>query len=133
MSKRIHVYIEACASIDSASRFYWVTVGNSKQAMRDYLFLIAHAVSHGHFFERHSIEVAKFLTRVAASLGYSTVAELPFSQVDARELVRCIKKNEALPTGAAPEKLHQLEMLNSNYRFFVKCREAGLSACGDDV
>lgn len=127
MCKHYYYYIEAGAAIDCGSRFFRVGIGTSRQAVRDYLFLTAHAVSNGFYFERDSEPVSQFLTKISSSFGYRSVADLPLTQVDARELVRCIKSNWAAVKNHACHDATERQrlMLNADYRFMSKLR--GLS------
>lgn len=127
MSKHYYYYIEAGAAIDCGSRFFRVGIGASKQAVRDYLFLTAHAVSNGFYFERDSVQVSQFVAQIASSLGFRSVADLPLALIDARELVRCIKSNWAAVKHQTylDASEHQRLMLNADYRLISKLR--GLS------
>lgn len=83
-----HLYIEAGRMIDENSHFYKVGIGTSQQADRDYLFLVAHAANHGHYFAIWSDEVSDFLAKVKKSLNLDFV---PLQPISARDLVRHFK------------------------------------------
>lgn len=135
MSKHYYYYIEAGAAIDCGSRFFRVGIGTSKQAVRDYLFLTAHAVSNGFYFERDSAEVSRFVTQIACSLGFRSLADLPLAQVDARELVRCVKSNLAAARNQAQldNAERQRLMLHADYRFMSKLRGLNHLPSGNHV
>jgi len=116
-----HYYIIAGAQCDENTRLFKVGVGSSKQGSRDYLFLTAFAVEHGHFFELVSAKTDDFVRRVTLSLG----GVLPSIMVlSSREMVRYLKgaglptlSNDALLTHDA-----QLKVLNTNYRIISNLR-----------
>lgn len=132
MSKRHYIYIEAGALIDETSRFFNVAIGTTKQATRDYLFLMAHSVSHGFYFEPVSVISDNFLEKIAQSLSFSSVLELGVQHVDARCLVRSIKANVAMPISAAQltNADYQRLMLDKDYRFMSELRKNNLMPAG---
>lgn len=135
MSKHYYLYIEAGAAIDDGTRFFAVGIGTGKQATRDYLFLLGHAVSNGFFFERYSIETANFMVNVSRSLGLQSVWDLNVTQIDARELVRSIKTKSAAhgnPCAAENAEAQRL-MLNADYRFMSKLRGQNHLPSGNHV
>ena len=110
-----HLYISAGRQIDNSAQFFKVAVGSSAQANRDFLFLVAHAVDHGHYFALWSQREVEFCDRIARSLSLS---RLPFRRVTARDLVRSFKQGSSLPLSA--NLLHnahrQNAQLNLDYR-----------------
>ena len=92
-----HIYIESGATLDETSRFYKVAVGSSKQAQRDYLFLVAHSVDNGHYFEPVSPKTDEFLEKCWSLAQLDRFAVL---QVTARELVRSFKTGTSLSLSA---------------------------------
>lgn len=116
-----HYYIEAGAQLDENTRIYKVGVGSSKQGRRDYLFLTAFAVEHGHYFEMVSDKTDDFVRRVTLSLG----GVLPSIKVlPAREMVRYLK-GAGLPTlsnNALLSADSQRKVLNINYRIISNLR-----------
>lgn len=94
--KHYYYYIEAGSLVDDASRFYKVAVGSGKQATRDYLFLLAHAVDHQYYFEKVSAESDSFMIQLAHSLDREYIFDLGIIHTDARALVRSIKANVQL-------------------------------------
>lgn len=111
-----YLYIPESAAITDATRFYFVTVGHGKQSDRDYLFLLAHAAQHGHYFELFSGEVPNFLMRCLASISPEPLA-VPVHQVKIRDLVRAIKHDAAVPVsdGSDLSRHRLLNYLNTNY------------------
>lgn len=116
-----HIYIAAGNVLDGSSKFFKVGIGASKQANRDYLFLLAHATDNGHFFEAWSDKVDEFLMKIRHSLGYHY---LPMEVVDARSLVRAIKSGTAIPLNQS--HLHaadqQRKALDLNYRIITNLK-----------
>lgn len=119
-----YLYIQAGAIIDESASFYKVAVGTSRQANRDYLFLLAHAEQHAHYFELWSADVAEFVNKIAQSLCRDS---LPLQLVKARDLVRCLKAAESMPLSAAfLHNQHQLRnILDTNYRIFSNISARG--------
>lgn len=122
--KTYYLYIEAGAQIDKDSKFYKVGVGTSKQATRDYLYLIAYSVQHGHYFEKWSSEVATFLNQVAGSMNQKSVTLMG---ADARDLVRQFKAFQAVPLSAhSLRAAHQLRMVtDTDYRISSNLAKRG--------
>lgn len=116
-----YYYIIAGAQLDENARIYKVGVGSSKQGRRDYLFLTAFAVEHGHYFEMVSGKTDDFVHRVTLSLG----GVLPSIMVlSSREMVRYLK-GAGLPTLSNDALLSndaQLKVLNTNYRIISNLR-----------
>lgn len=116
-----HYYIIAGAQCDENTRLFKVGVGTSKQGRRDYLFLTAFAVDHGHYFELVNDKTDDFVHRVTLSLG----GILPsIMVVSSREMVRYLK-GAGLPTLSNDALLSndaQLKVLNTNYRIISNLR-----------
>lgn len=116
-----HYYIIAGAQCDENTRLFKVGVGSSKQGRRDYLFLTAFAVDHGHYFELVNDKTDDFVRRVTLSLG----GVLPSIMVlSSREMVRYLK-GAGLPTLSNDALLSndaQLKVLNTNYRIISNLR-----------
>lgn len=119
-------YIEADSSLNENTVFYMVGVGTSKQATRDYLFLIAYAAEHGHYFELFSSQSSGFVRKCKESLA----PIIPQSvKITARDLVRMFKNNEhiAVNSPASPAQHFAMMQLDSNYRLFCNLTKRNLS------
>lgn len=120
----VHYYYLICAGsqVDQDSLFYRVGVGTSCQANRDYLFLTAQAVDKGWYFERVSDVSDEFIRKIADSLypdkDGTKMMRLKIRQCMIRDVVRSIKKGEALPSDvvSANNRLNTLQYLSLNYR-----------------
>ena len=119
-----HYYYLICAGaqVDLNTQFFRVGVGTSRQANSDFLFLTAAAVDKGWFFERVSAASDDFVRKIAESLYPTTdgtsLLRLQVKQCLVRDVVRAIKKGEALPTdvNSAKNRLNTLQYLSLNYR-----------------
>lgn len=119
-----HYYYLICAGdqVDTNSRFYRVGVGTSRQANSDFLFLTAAAVDKGWYFERVSAASDDFVRKLAESLyptnDGTSLLRLQVKQCLIRDVVRAIKKGEALPSdvNSAKNRLNSLQYLSLNYR-----------------
>lgn len=119
-----HYYYLICAGsqVDTNSRFYRVGVGTSRQADSDFLFLTAAAVDKGWYFERVSAASDDFVSKIAESLypddDGTKMIRLKIRQCLIRDVVRAIKKGEALPAdvNSAKNRLNSLHYLSLNYR-----------------
>lgn len=117
-----YLYIDAGKVLDESTKFYRVSCGSSKQASRDFLFLVAHSVDNGHFFELWSREVDDFYSKVRSSLlpgckesdGFNVLL-IP---ITARELVKSFKESTAIPipSNVIDNRKRMLSYLNLNYR-----------------
>lgn len=116
-----YLYIEAGAQIDATTHFFIVWLGNSKQADRDYLYLVANATNHNHYFKLWSKEVDDFIVKVRESLHLNS---LPFQSVTARALVRSFKSSTSVMMDA--KMLHnsdyQRRFLDTNYRIITNLK-----------
>lgn len=127
----VHYYYLICAGaqVDHDSLFFRVGVGTSSQANRDFLFLTAQAVDKGWYFERVSAASDDFVRKLAESLyptdDGTSLLRLQVKQCLVRDVVRAIKKDEALPSdvNSAKNRLNSLHYLSLNYRVaLVKSR-----------
>jgi len=119
-----HYYYLICAGaqVDQNTQFFRVGVGTSRQANSDFLFLTAAAVDKGWYFERVSAASDDFVRKIAESLypddEGTKMLRLKFRQCLVRDVVRAIKKGEALPTdvNSAKNRINTLQFLSLNYR-----------------
>jgi len=119
-----HYYYLICADaqVDQNTQFFRVGVGTSRQANSDFLFLTAAAVDKGWYFERVSAASDDFVRKIAESLypddEGTKMLRLKIRQCLVRDVVRAIKKGEALPTdvNSAKNRLNSLQFLSLNYR-----------------
>jgi len=119
-----HYYYLICAGtqVDLNTQFFRVGVGTSRQANSDFLFLTAAAVDKGWYFERVSAASDDFVRKIAESLypgdEGTKMLRLKFRQCLVRDVVRAIKKGEALPTdvNSAKNRINTLQYLSLNYR-----------------
>lgn len=89
-----HYYIECGQILNEDARIWVVGVGTSAQAQRDYLFLVAYAADHNHYFALRSEDSTRFVLRVTSSLG---LPEATTRTIKARDLVRYFKAGDAMP------------------------------------
>lgn len=119
-----YLYIEAGRIIDENSKFYRVFVGTSRQANRDFLFLLAHAESNNYFLQITSQVTDDYLLNIAKSLpGFQKhfpFDNLNLQQVQIRDLVRAIKAHEAIKRHDQTQNFstQQRELLDSAYFTF---------------
>jgi len=119
-----HYYYLICAGaqVDQNTQFFRVGVGTSRQANSDFLFLTAAAVDKGWYFERVSAASDDFVRKIAESLypddEGTKMLRLKFRQCLIRDVVRAIKRGEALPSdvNSAKNRLNSLQFLSLNYR-----------------
>lgn len=119
-------YIAADGAINENTLFYSVGIGTSRQANLDYLFLIAYAAEHNHYFELFSTQSTQFVRACKNSIA----PVIPCSvKISARDLVRALKHNER-PQASSKAKHAQhltLMQLNDNYRFFCNLAKRNIS------
>lgn len=128
--KRYYLYIDAGQILDESARFFKVGVGISKQANSDFLYLTAHAVNYGHYFEVWSDQVNQFLEKIANSFNHGKnelISDvLNIRLVSARDLVRHYKSSEALLNSqknlVARDKFRK--EINLNYRIISNLRKS---------
>lgn len=119
-----HYYYLICAGaqVDQNTQFFRVGVGASRQANSDFLFLTAQAVDKGWYLERVSAASDEFVRKLADSLypdnEGTKMMRLKIRQCLIRDLVRSIKKGEALPSdvNSARNRINTLQYLSLNYR-----------------
>lgn len=119
-----HFYYLICAGsqVDENTQFFRVGVGTSRQANSDFLFLTAAAVDKGWYFERVSEASDDFVRKLAESLYPTTdgtsLLRLQVKQCLVRDVVRSIKRGEAMPADvvSAKNRLNSLQFLSLNYR-----------------
>lgn len=112
-----YYYIMAGAVIDSTTRIYSVACGTSTQANRDFLFLTAYAVQHGHYFEIRSQNSTDFISRILDNYK-GILTEPAIQRVSSRELVRNLKSNTRVPISqnVLDNQNHVLHYLSLDYR-----------------
>lgn len=110
-----YYYVSAGAQCDESTRIYKVAVGTSKQCQRDYAFLVAHALQHGHYFEVVSSVSDDFVKRLRHSLAQFNVQ---LEWLSCRDLCRELRQMTATPyaAGALAGAHRQRKSLNLNYR-----------------
>ena len=110
-----YYYVSAGAQCDESTRIYKVAVGTSKQCQRDYAFLVAHALQHGHYFEVVSSRSDEFVKRLRHSLSQFNVQ---LEWLSCRDLCRELRQVTATPCAAGPlaGAHRQRKSLNLNYR-----------------
>ena len=116
-----HFYIECGQVIDETTRIFKVGIGTTRQADRDYLFLVSYAMSHGHYFHICDRESSEFVLKLIGAYREDDV-QLAVENVTARVLVRSLKNQERIPLDVETLKNdhHAKMFLDSNYRIFYK-------------
>ena len=110
-----YYYVSAGAQCDESTRIWKVAVGTSQQCQRDYAFLVAHALQHGHYFEVVSSRSDEFVMRLRHSLAQFNVQ---LEWLSCRDLCRELRQMTATPCAAGPlaGAHRQRKSLNLNYR-----------------
>ena len=110
-----YYYVSAGAQCDESTRIWKVAVGTSQQCQRDYAFLVAHALQHGHYFEVVSSRSGEFVKRLRHSLSQFNVQ---LEWLSCRDLCRELQQVTATPyaAGALADAHRQRKSLNLNYR-----------------
>lgn len=118
-----YYYIMAGAVIDSTTRIYSVACGTSTQANRDFLFLTAYAVQHGHYFEIRSNNSTNFISSILDNYK-GILIEPAIQRVSSRELVRNLKSSTEIPAAqnVLDNQNHVLHYLSLEYRTAKFCR-----------
>lgn len=118
-----YYYIMAGAVIDGTTRIYSVACGTSTQANRDFLFLTAYAVQHGHYFEIRSNNSTNFISSILDNYK-GILTEPAIQRVSARELVRSLKSSTEIPAAqnVLDNQNHVLHYLSLEYRTAKFCR-----------
>lgn len=116
-----HFYIECGQVIDATTRIFKVGIGTTRQADRDYLYLVSYAMSHGHYFKICDRESSEFVLKLIGACREDGVL-LTVETVTARNLVRSLKNQEKIPLDVDSLKNdhHAKMFLDSNYRIFYK-------------
>lgn len=119
----LYYYIYAGSCVNAQSQFYVVGVGSSKQANSDYLYLVAHAADHGHYFEIRSAESSEFFSKCMRSVS-NDLMSVQVVKVSARDLVRALKAGNLPHSNPVAEKnRHELRMwLDAEYRALERVR-----------
>lgn len=112
-----YYYVKAGAVIDGTTRIYSVACGTSTQANRDFLFLTAYAVQHGHYFEIRSNNSTNFISSILDNYK-GILIEPAIQRVSARELVRNLKSSTEIPAAqnVLDNQNHVLNYLSLEYR-----------------
>lgn len=112
-----YYYIKAGAVIDGTTRIYSVACGTSTQANRDYLYLTAYAVQHGHYFEIRSQNSTDLISRILDNYK-GILTEPAIQRVSSRELVRSLKSETEIPAAqnVLDNQNHVLHYLSLDYR-----------------
>lgn len=101
--------------LDDTATNYTVSVGTSKQANTDYLFLTAFAADHDCYFALRSKESIDFVFRLILEYRIPQAQQV---SIDARSLVRAIKAGvkPALVGDKLSAAAHLRKIFNLNYR-----------------
>ena len=115
----LYYYIVAGKECDETTRIFSVSIGQGKQAQRDFLTLTALSVDLGHFFEIRSDSSSEFVMRLLESLKPYNVS---LQRITARQCVKFLKSCENVPLN--PGCLHaahqQRNALNLDYRIYSR-------------
>lgn len=98
-----YYYVSAGPICDEMTRIYKVAVGTNKQSQRDFAFLSAYALSHGHYFSIVSNDSSEFIARLRRSLQQYNVQ---LDYLSCRDLCRLLRSSLA-PT------LNQSQLLSA--------------------
>ena len=88
-----YYYVSAGAQCDESTRIWKVAVGTSKQCKRDYAFLVAHVLLHGHYFEVVLSRYDEFVKRLRHSLVQFNVQ---LEWLSCRDLCRELRQMAAI-------------------------------------
>ena len=83
-----YYYVSAGSICDEMTKIYKVAVGTNKQSQRDFAFLSAYALSHGHYFSIVSNDSSEFISRLRHSLQQYNVQ---LDYLSCRDLCRILK------------------------------------------
>ena len=121
-----YYYVIAGPICDGTSEILKVSLGTSAQARRDYLFLTAYSVQHGHYFEIVNAKTDEFAQNLLTSLQLSS---MDIHHLTGRELVRYLKYGYRPNLASAQVKAADLQRrhLDDNYRILMNVRRAGVS------
>lgn len=126
----IHYYllIQCGKVLDTSARFYKVSIGSSRQAVRDFLSLTALSVERGYYFHLWDENTTEFVGKCLASVWGSSDA-LTFAnhlqQVTSRELLKVIRDEVSLPLDDfVLSNAHRcMTFLDINYRCALGARK----------
>lgn len=82
------LYIQAGLELDSQTRFYKVAVGEGQIGRKQYAWLEAYAIEHGHFFVRWSSDAVQFVMDCRESIGHDVA---PIVSIPGRDLIKSLK------------------------------------------
>lgn len=121
-----YYYVIAGPVCDGTSEILKVSLGNSAQGRRDYLFLTAYSVQHGHYFELVSAKSDEFAQNLLTSLQLSS---MDIHHMTGRELVCYLKYGYRTTLSSVQMKAadQQRRHLDDNYRVIMNLRRAGVS------
>lgn len=83
-----YYYVSAGPVCDEMTKIYKVAVGTNKQSQRDFAFISAYALSHGHYFSIVSNESSEFISRLRRSLQQYNVQ---LDYLSCRDLCRLLR------------------------------------------
>lgn len=108
--------------LDDQSRLYLVGIGTGKQAMSDYLFLIAYAADNDCYFKPVSLATDAFIERCEVSVH--TDFRMHARKVSARDLVRALKTSTDVPVSENQMRNYDyfLKSISLNYRVISNLR-----------
>ena len=112
---RYYYYVVAGRQGDQTTKLFKVAIGTNKQSQRDYAFLLANALEHGHYFEVVSRESDEFIRRLRLSLAEYDVQLEWLSCRDLSALLRSVATSPLQPS-ALHGAHQQRKTLNLNYR-----------------
>lgn len=116
-----YYYVIAGRECGSDTKILKISIGSSLQGRRDFLFLTAYSVEHGHYFELVSDRSDEFISRLRQSLLADGVS---MEYCSGRSLVRLLKTGDR-PTLSNAQLLSadaQLRALNIDYRIMSNLR-----------
>lgn len=116
-----YLFIASGQTVRADDHFFKVAIGATTQATRDYLFLTAYAVEHGHFFDLVTTESNAFLMRIRESLNLKV---LPLQFVKARDLVRAFKAQQRMPLDANQLRNQHKHMKRVSEPYFLSSLKA---------
>lgn len=96
---RKYLLIVANTCLSLSSKYYIVSVSDSRRGIIDRHFLEEFARLQGHFFHIMDCETSEFLGKIAESFAMQ-VYDLPLLYIKARFLVRYIKEHKDTPKTA---------------------------------
>lgn len=112
---RYYYYVVAGRQCDQTTKLFKVAIGTNKQSQRDYAFLLANALEHGHYFEVVSRESDEFIRRLRLSLADYDVQMEWLSCRDLSALLRSVATSPLQPS-ALHGAHQQRKALSLNYR-----------------